>query len=157
MECPVIAWGFDLSTCLYDMEMTDTLIACSSNDVNIYVYNINQPNQPAIILNDILEQRNPSWYNTLKSKNDAYRTCMAIDKKCIAFGHVDGVVEVYHRSTLQLVYVSNFHRQKITAMDWKDDYLATASEQGIVAIHDLTSQVADSTGNVQRTDLIDEN
>lgn len=152
----MIAWGFDLSTCLYDMDMTDTLIACSSNDVNIYVYNINQPNQPVIMLNDILEQRNPSWYDTLKSKDGVHRTCMAIDKKCIAFGHVDGIVEVYCRNTLQLVYVSNFHRQKITAMDWKDDYLATASEQGIVAIHDLTSQIADSTGNVQKADLIDE-
>ena len=157
MECPMIAWGFDLSTCLYDMDMTDTLIACSSNDVNIYVYNINQPNQPVIALNDILEQRNPLWYDTLKSKDGVHRTCMAIDKKCIAFGHVDGVVEVYCRSTLQLVYVSNFHRQKITAMDWKDDYLATASEQGIVAIHDLTSQMTESTGDVQKTGLIDEN
>lgn len=152
----MIAWGFDLSTCLYDMDMTDTLIACSSNDVNIYVYNINQPNQPVIMLNDILEQRNPSWYDTLKSKDGVHRTCMAIDKKRIAFGHMDGIVEVYCRNTLQLVYVSNFHRQKITAMDWKDDYLAAASEQGIVAIHDLASQIADSTGSVQKTDLIDE-
>ncbi|CAO3689943.1 unnamed protein product [Rhizopus microsporus] len=154
MECPMIAWGFDLSTCLYDMDMTDTLIACSSNDVNIYVYNINQPNQPVIALNDILEQRNPLWYDTLKSKDGVHRTCMAIDKKCIAFGHVDGVVEVYCRSTLQLVYVSNFHRQKITAMDWKDDYLATASEQGIVAIHDLTSQMTESTDTVLPTSEI---
>ncbi|CAO3700998.1 unnamed protein product [Rhizopus stolonifer] len=138
-ECSLIAWGPDMSTALNDANMVDTLISCKKNGL-ILVHDSQNPESNPIVLNGFLEQKNPSWTDSLQFKNGFCRTSMAVNRDLIAFGHMDGVVEVYSLNTFQLVYVSTCHRKAITAMDWKGNYLATGCEQGLIVIHDLTNR-----------------
>ncbi|KAG0994605.1 hypothetical protein G6F28_005586 [Rhizopus arrhizus] len=146
MECPILAWGPDLSSALEDECMTDTLLSCSGNKV--LVYNAREPESSPVLLNTYLEQHNIAWTDSLKSKEDFHRTCMAVNKDHIAFGHMDGVIEVYSLTTFQLLYASICHRKRIMAMDWKEGYLATGCEQGVIAIHSLADKLNNKTETV---------
>lgn len=114
-----IDWGSDMTLALEDTDMKDTLLSCGGDGI-IHVYDIDNPQAPPINLNERLQEMNMSWFISLKAANSS-RHAMSIsnDKKYIAFGHTDGLVEVYSMDTLKLVYVSNCQRHLIRSLDWK--------------------------------------
>ncbi|KAI9246141.1 WD40-repeat-containing domain protein [Sporodiniella umbellata] len=146
-ECPLIVWGLDMSLALNDGSMLDTLITCNSNGM-IYVHDSQDSVANPIILNDLIDQRNSYWTDSLRFKTGFRRTAMAANKNFIAFGHMDGVVEVYSLTTLKLLYISTCHNKEITALDLKDNYLVTGCQQGAIIVHDLTKKTEDVPAKV---------
>ncbi|KAI8993629.1 WD40-repeat-containing domain protein [Pilobolus umbonatus] len=138
-----IYWALDMSSVLGNPHMTDALISCNSEG-EIIALDSNKHTSQAIVINSVLERLNPGWINSIKEKVGFMRTCMAIDenRKYIAFGHKDGLVEVYMLDTLKIVFASNYHIRNITSMDWKilgnNIWLATGSGDGKIGIHQLT-------------------
>lgn len=116
---PSIDWGLDMCLALEDTDMKDTLVSCG-NDGIIHVYDINHPQVPPINLNERLKENNVAWITSLDGKT-SHRFTLKVDEKAqlIAFGHTDGLVEVYKLDTLKLLFVSNYQRQIIKALDWK--------------------------------------
>lgn len=119
---PFIDWGFDMTLVLEDTDMKDTLLSCGGDGM-IHVYDIDNPQAPPINLNERLQEVNTAWFASLKA-TDSSRHAMSIskDKKYMAFGHTDGLVEVYSMETLKLVYVSNCQRSLIRSLDWKSRF-----------------------------------
>ena len=109
----------DMSQVLDDTDMRDTLLSCGGDGI-IHVYDIHNPNVAPINLNERLQERNESWFKTFEVKTSV-RCILRIytQAKLIAFGHTDGLVEVYSMENLKLVYVSNCQRHAIRALDWK--------------------------------------
>lgn len=104
---------------LEDTDMKDTVISCGEDGI-VHVYDVDHPQVPPINLNERLKENNVSWMTSLDAKN-SHRRVLKVDVKAqfIAFGHTDGIVEVYKLDTLKLVFVSNCQRQLIKALDWK--------------------------------------
>ncbi|KAF7726435.1 Gem-associated protein 5 [Apophysomyces ossiformis] len=120
----------------------DSLLSCG-NDGNLYLHEMDRPSQSAADLDLLIRESNPLWYETIDSKPNAKRCFVAIDDmhQFIALGNSDGVVEVYVAGSLNLIYTSNFHRQKISSMSWKRRgeaaWLATGCSEGRVAVHNI--------------------
>lgn len=108
-----------MCTVLEDADMKDTAVSCGYDGM-IHVYDVDHPQAPPINLNERLKENNVSWMTSLDAK-DSYRHVLKIDERAqfIAFGHTDGIVEVYRLDTLKLIFVSNCQRQLIKALDWK--------------------------------------
>lgn len=116
---PSIDWGNGRGMLAYDYENVDRLFSCGS-DGTIHVYNSQSPQNQPYNLNYLMRERNPAWFTSLEAKN-SHRIVLKIDEKhkYIAFGHTDGLVEVYEIEPLRLIFVSNCQRQLIRALDWK--------------------------------------
>ncbi|KAI7892935.1 WD40-repeat-containing domain protein [Mucor mucedo] len=149
---PSIDWGSDMCLALEDTDMKDTAISCGDDGV-IHVYDINHPQAPPINLNERLKENNTSWMTSLNAKS-SHRHVLKVDEKArlIAFGHTDGLVEVYRLDTLKLVFVSNCQRQVIKALDWKyfDDktFLASGDDTGDIAIHVISTADMENTHEI---------
>lgn len=120
---PSIDWGLNMCTVLEDSDMKDTIVSCGADGV-IHVYDVDHPQVPPINLNERLRENNVSWLTSLDAKN-SFRHVLKIDEKArfIAFGHTDGIVEVYLLESLKLIFVSNCQRQLIKTLDWKCNYI----------------------------------
>ncbi|KAI9339130.1 quinon protein alcohol dehydrogenase-like superfamily [Pilaira anomala] len=148
---PSIDWGLNMCSVLEDSDMKDTLVSCGADGM-IHVYDVDHPQVPPINLNERLRENNVSWLTSLDAK-DSLRHVLKIDEKArfIAFGHTDGIVEVYSLESLKLIFVSNCQRQLIQTLDWKyyNDkiMLAAGSNDGNIAIYDIgiidTSNIPD--------------
>ncbi|KAI8070529.1 quinon protein alcohol dehydrogenase-like superfamily [Gilbertella persicaria] len=139
---PFIAWGPDMSEVL-ENNMKDTLFSCGGDGI-LHVYDANSPQAPPVQLNQRLQEKNLAWFTSLTSiKTNRYS--LKIDKKAqyLALGHTNGFVEVYSLQTLKIMYVSNYHRELVRALDFKyiNDtvLLASGCDAGDIAIHDIGS------------------
>ncbi|KAG0175328.1 Gem-associated protein 5 [Apophysomyces sp. BC1015] len=122
---------------------TDNLVSCG-NDGKLLLHEVVRPSQQAVDLDRLIREANLEWYQTIDAKLNARRCFVAIDdtKQFIALGNTDGVVEVYTTERFAMVYISTFHRQKITSMTWKGGdnsiWLATGCSGGRVAVHNIS-------------------
>ncbi|KAI8088174.1 quinon protein alcohol dehydrogenase-like superfamily [Thamnidium elegans] len=141
LGAPSIDWGLNMCSVLEDSDMMDTLVSCGADGV-VHVYDVDHPLAPPINLNERLRENNVSWITSLDAK-DSYRRVLKIDANArfIAFGHTDGIVEVYKLDTLKLIFVSNCQRQLIKTLDWKycdgRIFLAAGCYNGDIAVHDI--------------------
>ncbi|KAG0194057.1 Gem-associated protein 5 [Apophysomyces sp. BC1034] len=125
----------------WDMRTRD--FSCG-NDGKLLLHEVVRPSQQAVDLDRLIREANLEWYQTIDAKLNARRCFVAIDdtKQFIALGNTDGVVEVYTTERFAMVYISTFHRQKITSMTWKGGdnsiWLATGCSGGRVAVHNIS-------------------
>lgn len=125
---PFVDWGGNLAEVLEEPEMTDTLLSVGGDGI-IHVYDINQPREMPVNLNDRLKEKNEAWFTALEG-TDTIRTTLKVDEGCnfIAIGHNNGLVEVYAFSTLKAVFASNYQNKRVQSLDWKSKVFLLHSE-----------------------------
>ncbi|KAI8987233.1 WD40-repeat-containing domain protein [Mycotypha africana] len=137
---PYIDWGGDMATALNCADMTNTLMSCGQDGV-IHAYDANNPKNPPFNINEKIRDLNAAWVESLIAM-ETFPFCIKIDEqhRFIAVGHNTGLVEVYNLKDLKVIYVSNYHRQLIKALDWKCRVLlASGASDGTIAVHDINT------------------
>lgn len=99
--------------------MTDTLLSVGGDGI-IHVYDINNPAEPPVNLNDRLRERNSAWFVAMEATDTKRNTLAVTDTHdLVAIGHTSGLVEVYDLRALKVIFATNSQSNCIWSLDWK--------------------------------------